>query len=310
MTKQTFIFSLFICLATIQMASAQTILFSDDFNTDTSANYSEVSGTDTLIEFAYDYSGDTVHAGGAIPVAPNTTDASKTGLRMQVNLVNSVRTSANVFTNDTFSGNYIVDVDVFFRVNGPPPAGGAGSTEYYRLGINHSGTKLINYWQDGTANSPQSTDGYWFMGTGDAGAALDYLFMRGDENATAVIADGGVFEVSGTVGGTNGNGTDPFNGTNVNYYGTNNYPGCTGDTWLELRIEYYQGVATVFMDGNKIAVLNDPEQRWTSGSVSLGMEDTFTSLAPVDTSFVIYDNLVVTEIPDPLSADGAWALYE
>ncbi|GAB4314322.1 MAG: hypothetical protein Kow0059_06020 [Candidatus Sumerlaeia bacterium] len=313
MLKKLIVCSALAAMAGFQTAGAATILYSDDFNTDTSGNYTQVNGTDVLVEFAYDYSAATIHGGGAIPVAPNTTDSSKKGLRMQVNLTNGARTGVNVYTNQSFSGNYIVDVDVFFRVNGPPPAGGTGSTEYYRLGINHSGTKLINFFQDGSANNPQSTDGYWFQGTGDAGAAQDYVFLRGDDAAAAQAADGGVFEVSGNVGVSNGNGTDPFNGATVNYYGSYPYPGCTGDNWLELRMEYNNGIVTVYMDGNKIAVLNDPLQRWTSGKVCLGMEDTFVSIAPADTSYVLFDNLRVTEIPTPpppTAADGMWALYD
>ncbi len=308
--KKRHLLVIFLSVSLLPLAFAQTVILSDDFNADTSANYTQVNGTDVQVDFAWDYSAATIHAGTNIPVAPNTSDSSKNGLRMQVNLTASALTGTNVYTNQTFSEDYMVDVDVFFRVNGPPPAGGTGSTEYYRVGINHTGTQLVNYYQDGTANSPVETDGYYYQGTGDAGASVDYVLFRGDSAVADDAADGGVFEVSGNVGESNSNGTDPFDGSTVGYYSTTNYPGCTGDQWLELRITYISKVVRVYMDGYLIATLSDPAQRWTSGKVCLGMEDTYTSLAPADTSYVIFDNLRVAQIPPATAVDSSWLLYE
>ena len=71
-----------IALISIALASITPAqeLFSDDFNSDSSADYTlNTSSNDTKIEFGFDYS--TL----GIPVAPNTTDASTLGLKLAGN---------------------------------------------------------------------------------------------------------------------------------------------------------------------------------------------------------------------------------
>jgi hypothetical protein len=92
-------FSLILAMAC--PASATTI--TDNFNSDTSANYSIVSSSaDTAVTFAFDYS--TL----GIPPAPNTTDASTLGLRMAASIAAPTGPEAiTLHTNQQFSGDYI-----------------------------------------------------------------------------------------------------------------------------------------------------------------------------------------------------------
>src|SRR4051812_48748029 len=66
------------------------VVFSDDFNTDTSANYNvfqtKTTGNTNTSDatWAYDYGAAPGSGGLGIPAAPNTTDGSTLGLRLRV----------------------------------------------------------------------------------------------------------------------------------------------------------------------------------------------------------------------------------
>jgi fibronectin type III domain protein len=271
-------------------------LFFDDFSKNSSSDYIELSGSDTLIMWAYDYSLDTVHEGDVIPAAPRTTDTSKIALRMEVNIsYPGNQTSTNVFTKPEFSGNFRVKADVFFRVNGPPPGGGTGGTEYYRMGINHSGTMLLNSVQSGNPDSPVETDGYFFQSTGDANASNDYYFFEGDTRQKDTVC--GTWGSGSTSCGANGNnGTDGLFFKSIYTPYESNYPGCSGDKWTTVKFEFIDGIVTVFLEDIPVHTHGHLDPAWPFGRVCLGMEDSFTSIAPAGTSFVLFDNLAVEQI--------------
>ncbi|MEI9866291.1 MAG: hypothetical protein WDN00_17390 [Limisphaerales bacterium] len=66
--------------------------------------------------------------------------------------------------NQSFSGDYRLRFDAWINVNGPFPAGGAGSTEFLTAGIGTSGTKTE--W----TGSGSTADGYYFSIDGDGGS--------------------------------------------------------------------------------------------------------------------------------------------
>ena len=95
------------------------VLFEDDFNTDTSASWIILSGTnadendaaydaalgDYTVDFAFDYS---THS---IPPAPNSGDNSTRGVRISVNNNDNTGRSEGIGVNlfpaaQNFSGNY------------------------------------------------------------------------------------------------------------------------------------------------------------------------------------------------------------
>ena len=272
------------------------ILFFDDFSKNSSASYTDKSGTDTSIEWACDYTADNIHGGDPIPSAPHTTDDSHKALRMEVNYTApGNRTSANVFTLEEFDGDFRVSVDVFFRVNGPPPEGGSGSTEYYRMGINHTGDRLINLTQNGGTDTPKGTDGYYFQATGDAQTTYDYWFLEGDPKAKDSTC--GAWIDGTTDCGVNGNLWDTGMMFKAIYmYSNSNYPGCCGDKWTTVKMEYKSSEVKVFLDDSLVHTYTDIDDTWIGGKVGLGMEDTFTSVAPEGTSFVLFDNLTVERL--------------
>lgn len=283
---------LFIALAFVLItgvAGAQ-ILYEDDFDTDSSASYTEVSGSDTQIDYAWDYSSATDENGDPIPVAPNTDGSYKIGLRMQVNMNDEAVTACNTFTNETFSGNYEAQVDVFFRIGD----GTSGTTEFYRFGINHTGTRLVNLNQSGGANDPLATDGYFFMATGDFGSANDYWFLEGDP--AALDTESGTWANGEPGPNSNANGVPLFEGIYPDPEW--DYPSCCGNGWTVCKIKYNEGIVEVYLDDNLVMTFDDPDDTWASGNICLGMEDIFSSVAT--NSYVIFDNLKVTEIETPV----------
>ena len=205
------------------------------------------------------------------------------------------KTSANVFTMVQLFGDFRVTVDVFFRVNGPPPDGGTGSTEYYRLGINHTANYLVNLTQDGSQDSPSATDGYYFSATGDAGTTYDYYFYEGNPSAKDDTC--GAWADGSTACGVNGNYGDPgllFKSIYLPY--DSNYPGACGDKWTTAKMEYQDGVVSVYLDDHLVHTYDDADDTWSSGKVCLGMEDMFESVAPFGTSFALFDNLQLEKV--------------
>jgi len=68
--------------------SSAAVLYTDDFNTNTSANYNTYitagsTGPSSDVTFAYNYAAAPGSGGLAIPVAPHTTDATTLGLLQQ-----------------------------------------------------------------------------------------------------------------------------------------------------------------------------------------------------------------------------------
>ncbi|HJO54952.1 MAG TPA: hypothetical protein QF373_10650, partial [Verrucomicrobiota bacterium] len=107
------------------------VLFEDNFNTDTSANWTVLSGTnadendaaydaalgDFTVDFAFDYST------RGIPPAPNSGDKSTLGVKISVNnnddTTGSEAMGVNLFpANQNFSGNYALRVDMWINYNG------------------------------------------------------------------------------------------------------------------------------------------------------------------------------------------------
>ncbi len=166
---------------------AQPILFSDDFDTDTAAQWDVFEGSnsgvpDFTAEFHYAYS--TL----GIPPAPNTTGGTTRGVKFTVNKNDNVPDTAGVSAypkGRTFSGDYALRVDMWMGYNGGP-FGGTGSTEYGIFGLNHAGNKVT--WDN--ANLTDS-DGVWFAVTGEGGTGL-----TGDYRAYEGLAGGPPFRLS------------------------------------------------------------------------------------------------------------------
>lgn len=283
-------------------ARAQTTLFSDNFDTDTAANWTVTEGSgdgvpDYQVFFNFNYQTNTfVRNGvtGTIPPAPN---GGGNGVKMFVNKNDAVAATAavNIFpTGKFFAENYALRFDMWLGYNGPA-YGGSGSTEFAIFGINHVGQWAV--WD----NAGNVGDGVWFAVTGEGGAAGDYRSYAGnlwggqaggflDRNGDALYED----EVVSTA-------VTPL--STIFPSPKFETSGTPGKEWVEVEIrqrtnEFGGHVVTWLMNGYVIAQhsLGDSIGQ-NSGNVMLGNMDIYTSIAnPKEDNFVIYDNVRVLDL--------------
>lgn len=322
-------------------------IYSETFDTAASLTSFAQSGTGNYIIEWLDYTGKKVYGGAGnngcedlsgttftdsdIGVGPNTGDASKNAIRMIVNpstITPAALSVANLYTNSSFSGNYRVSVDMFYRVNGPPDAGGTGSTEDGIVGVGHSGSKIPNQHQAG--GIPTDTDGYFFVMNGERGTGStgDVCLFEGDPAAqdTAiylvnVLPCGDVDPISAV--GSGFGIADNNEWLDFMPYGVDKYRfrGAPGDSWITLIIDSLtvssERRTVVYIDNGtevkEITQYADTDATYESGKILLGYEDRFLSSNTPEESYLIYDNLKVYELdppPPPASADSQWALYK
>ena len=150
------------------------VLFSDDFDTDSSALW-KVNLADPAngsVIFAWDYS--TV----GVPAAPG--GGGTKGMRMQCgNIIVSQDAVSASPLGKSFTGDYRLKFDMWINYNGPMPDGGPGSTQNFDAGVGTSGEGVVWLY-----SFPIPADGVWFSATGDG---ADYLSPThtpgGDYNA-------------------------------------------------------------------------------------------------------------------------------
>src|SRR3954470_18791916 len=126
-------------VALLSRPLAAVTLFSDDFDSNTSANYTpNVSSSDTRVTFAYDYSPD------GIPASPHSAGGTTRGLKLEANIVSPAATEGLTLTPSSFSasGDYKVTFDLWMNANGPFPGGGTGSTEFVTAGVGYDGSSV------------------------------------------------------------------------------------------------------------------------------------------------------------------------
>lgn len=274
----------------------QSILFSDNFDTDTTASWTvregSVSGTpDFGAVFNYDY------GQKGIPAAPNSTAGTTRGVWLTVNKDNTADQAAvSIFpTGQSFSGNYALRFDMWLGYNGPA-YGGSGSTEFATFGLNHSGD--FAQW----SLSADSDSGLFFAVTGEGGAARDWRAYLGSPG-------GAPLELQAAAGGfldRDGSGSVENEAFNLNPatsplrfmfpeppFGTPEVP---GKRWVQGEVRQQDGKVTWSLNGYVIAQ-RDLDALAASGNISLGNMDIFASIAdPKADNFVIFDNVRVVNL--------------
>jgi hypothetical protein len=292
-----------LALAGASLAHAQTgALFSDDFDSDTSAQWQVFEGSgsgvpDFTAEFAFDYS--TL----GIPPAPNSTGGTTRGVRFTVNNNDETPDTSGVSAypaSQSFSGDYALRVDMWLGYNGPA-FGGTGSTEYGTFGINHAGGKVS--WAD--ANLANS-DGVWFAVTGEGGTGT-----AGDYQAYEGLLGGPPFRLGAFDAGfldRDGDST-PENEVNPAQPLTfplkailpappGETPGAPGKQWVEVEVRQRDGELTWLINGFVIASRANISG-FDAGNVMIGTMDTFASIAsPREQNFALFDNLRVVSLAD------------
>jgi hypothetical protein len=278
------------------------LLFNDDFNTNSTANWNIFSGAangvpDYSADFAFDYGVIPYTFNGVtalIPPAPNSPDGSTRGVRLAVNR-DAIATNAavNLYPkNFSVSGNFALKFDLW--INYPGNAGGvgsgvAGSTQHGMFGINHLGTN-VNW----AATSASTSDGLWFAATGEGGDSRDYRSYVG--NLAGIQTDLTGSATSGLVGTNHTQASFPtlFPATRFETVGA------PGKNWVEVELRQTNNIILWIMDGTVIAQRTNTSV-FTSGNFMLGLMDVFPSIAvPARDSFVLFDNVRVENLAPPI----------
>lgn len=276
-------------------------LFADDFNTNTSTNWSLFWGAtngipDYTADFAFDYAATPYLFNGVttlIPPAPNSPDASTRALKLTVNADATAATAAvNLYPkNFSASGNLALKFDLW--INYPGNAGGlvsTGSTQFAQSGINHSGTN-VNW----AAPSATMSDGLWFAVDGEGGTSADYRAYRGNTNGTQTDLSGNA-STSGLIATNNTAAVFQalFPSTRFETAGS------PGKNWIEVELRQFNNTITWLMDGTIIAQRTNTST-FTNGNIMLGLMDTFSSIAnPARDSFALFDNVRVENLAPPI----------
>ena len=268
-------------------------LIDEDLNSaGDAANFTEVAlGTDHIVDFGFDY-------GAIVGPAPNTTDASTTGVRIRANRTQGASSAATLFHNTPVPANARVTVDLYMGVTGT-----GGTTEFGSVGLGSTGTTPF------TIFLPIAGDGTYFSHTGDGGSASDWRWSRpgGDDPSASVPVNNS--STTYLLGDTNapayndccGLVSDPING---------GIPGNGGNQWITLTIETLDGTSSIYINGTRVVVgpsVGNADDTNAGGNAPGGLAsfsyaDVFSSVAsPGDSQFGIFDNFRVQLIPEPTS---------
>jgi hypothetical protein len=273
---------------------AGTLVFSDNFDTDTSADwiFNEANPDSNTATFNFDYS--TV----GIPPAPNTTNGTTRGLRLQANNgATGVFTGLSVSPKDQgFTGDYRLSFDMWINYPGPLETGGTGSTLSFSAGIGTTGT------------APQfpgtSVEGVLFSVTGDGGTSADW---RAYSAIGSTLAPGTGVYAGGTQSSVQNN-SDPYYSVfghvtapdaqvAINSAQTGVSPlGAPGEAWHEVHITKIGTNVTWTVDNYLIATIPLTNKE-ISTNIFVGFFDINASqTADFDMNFGLVDNLRVEQL--------------
>ena len=268
----------------------ETVLWSADFNTDDSANWTVRFGSGNDVpDYRYVFSYDYAAAGWipSIPAAPHGTDTL--GLYLTVNKDDATGLGAagiNVYPNGkSFSGNYAVRFDMYLMVGNA-----ASTTEYALFGINHSGEKA-NWFRNSTGGVPGGVfDGLFFGVEADGAALGDYVIYSAPttagNNPTALTPGVNASTLTGIFK------VPPFGGGLAGAPGNSELS--TTPCWADVEIRHFNGVVTLIINRTPIMSYTNATA-FTSGNLMLGYCDAYDSVMSGN-SGVVYDNLRVVRL--------------
>jgi hypothetical protein len=257
---------------------AATVLFSDNFDTDTGAAWTELFGAtngvlDRAVAWSYDYSL------LGVPPAPRSGGTTR-GLYVTVNKdPNPVAAGINFYPNgQSFRGNYALRFDLYMNM------GNSNQTEHALAGLNHSGT-LTNWVSLNPAAHPSTrgNDGVFAAINASGGNNADYAAYT----ATNTGAVPGQLTNRAATAFTSVLTAPPYT-----FAGS---IGCASNsltkTWAEVELRQVDGRVTLTVNDLVIYDLTNSTP-FTSGNIMIGYNDQFSSRGS-DLSFAIFDNVRV-----------------
>jgi len=319
--------------------ASAVVLFSDNFNTNTSANWTAnkaPTATDPnkqTAQFAFDYSP------FGIPAPPGSSDTL--GLRLRANLPldgsgNEVTsrpagTTSGLSVSPTgknFGSNYILSYDAWANFFGAPNAQGLadnaaseGGTNNVMFAAGTAGTAPLVAGNPNIIASAQM-DGIGFATTADGGIGSDWrVFAKSTVPATPATG----YYAAGT-------GADALSNANTFYTGlfptqtapgvqqtisTNEYgsdasntqlgnmqAGSFGFAWHKVVVMKNNNMMTWDIDDTRVATVDVSAISLGGANIALGVSDVNgTTARHPSLVFTVFDNLVVTDIPGPNNSD-------
>ncbi len=275
---------------------AETVLWSDNFDSDTSANwivrFANLAGVDDYTAtFNYDYSS------LGIPPAPHSgTDTHGVFLTVNKGGLTSAA-GVNLYPrNQSFSGDFALRFDMFLIMGS-----GSYTTEYALLGINHSGNQVNWLRNSGNGFTNSTYDGLWAYIEAD-GASLgnnnsvlaDYVL-----NTAPAVDDVGTWGPTVLAYRTADTLSEVFKAPpwtiGAGYSGVPSNPsGSPTPSWAQVELSQINGIVTLKI--NNVPILSYKNSTaFTSGDIMLGYDDPYDSNGPSSSS-VIYDNVRVVRV--------------
>jgi|GEM_PF-1831176 len=337
-----------LALASLALSGRAETLFSDTFETDTSANWDIRLGaytagdTDVQASWAFDYSTQSYNfftsatdPGTAltVPPAPNSAGTSK-GLKLSVNKDDTgSRIVVNLYPKtQNLSGNYVLKFDLFMN-HGSFADTGSGTTENAWFGINHTGAGANwgafsgNALRDDFAapiSGADTSDGCFFTLTPDGGGAKDLWVMSGVAGGRPAIRNYSADTGSAAVPDLDGD-TFPDHGDEQGNFKQSfaappfEAAGMPGKRWVGVEVSQLNDVVTLKVDGHQLAQYSN-NSAFKAGKIMIGYSDLFAGLAALpEESWVLFDNVrvetirtVVVNTPNNVSpaGDGQTSLAE
>lgn len=288
-------------LGAASLLAQSSFAYTDDFDAGTSASgWSAVlSHADASANFALDYG--TVLG---IPSAPHSVGGTTIGMGFLANQSAGVQQGISASPiGQSFTGNFRIQFDMWLNYNGPVGVvgglpGGSGSTQVGSFGWGTSGASA--QWAGGSSS-------ILFGATGDGGSSFDYRLYR--NNALVTTAAN---YAAGSLNNTAAYYTGLFGGEAAPAAQIGLFPGQTGVTdpgvlgfkWRDVIVEKIGSTVTWSVDGNLIATADTTGATLSGNNIFFGIFDiNATSSADANDFLItaIYDNIVVTAIPEPTS---------
>jgi hypothetical protein len=324
-------------IAIVGFCAARTsavTLFSDNFNTNTSANWTKnafpgANAATQTAEFAFDYSP------FGIPPAPSSADTLGLRLRANVPIVGGVEVTTRPAgvqsglsmspTGQNFGTSYKLEFYAWSNFFGSANAQGLadnanseGGTANTLFAVGTSGTVPLVAGNP-NAISGSTVDGIAFATTADGGIGSDWRVLP--KSGTAVpSATAGVYAAAPTGSTTASSNADPYyvakfptqTAPTVQQtiataeYGSDASPvmagnmqaGSFGFAWHKVTVTKTGGNVTWDVDDNRIAQYDASALTLGGNNIAIGQSDVNTSTARHPSLvFTVFDNLTVTDLP-------------
>lgn len=244
-----------------------------------------------------------------IPSAPHSTGGSTRGVKLEANFGPTTGSAGGVSispTGGSFLGDYVITFDMWINFNGGFPGGGSGSTQMTGAGIGTTGVQAINQQNPGGA--------VWVAATGDGGNGDSPGDYRAHVNGAVLAPATGAYYA-----GTAANARNDLNSYYAGLGGvgapaaqlalfpqqTNTInTGAAGMQWQQVTLTKTNGFLNWNISGRDIALI-DLSTATLSTNIMFVHSDINTTLSTDpnrrDLSFGLIDNIVVTQVPEPVA---------